>query len=356
MGDLPKKVAILLSSLKFGGGERVSLNLAAEMKKRGISVDILVMSKEGEFLAEAEKDFNVYDLRCNKTYKLPAKLLQYVFLNRPTVVISSFWKLNLCACMARLVFPFSKLILWEHSTPSKTPFFPVWAYTLTASLFYPLATKIVAVSDGVREDIRQCTFGLSRRLITIYNPIVPPDKLLISNSLSRRKKPPQIISVGRLEREKNPELLIRSFAIVSKKSNSNLLLVGDGSLREKLEQLCIELNIESRVIFYGFTKHPYELMVASDLFVLSSDLEGLSNAIIEALYCGLPIVSTDSCGPREVLLEGKYGSLVPINNQIALTEAIENELQNRRLPEIQKSGAQRFLPNLIANQFLDLMI
>lgn len=356
MIDLPKKIAILLPSLKFGGGERVSLNLAREMKRLGIAIDILVMSKEGEFLAEAEKEFTVHDLQCNKTYKLPYLLLHYIIRNRPNALISNFWKLNLCACLTRLCFPFFKLILWEHSPPSKSPFAPVWVYALSASLFYQLSSKIVAVSNGVRDDIRRNTFGLSPKIITIYNPITPPNDGLFNSLLPRLDMRPKIISVGRLSREKNQELLLQAFAILVKKIDAILLIVGDGELRKKLEQLCVDLNIVSRVEFFGFSHHPYELMVSSDLLVLSSDLEGLPTAIIEAFYCGLSVVSTDCpCGPRELLVDGKYGTLVPMSDHFALAKAIENELINRRVPEVQQSAAIRFLPETVVKQFLSLM-
>lgn len=356
MSEIPKKVAILLPSLKFGGGERVTLNLAKEMKRRGISVDILVMSKEGEFLTEAENSFGVHDLRCNRTYKLPYRLLEYVFLNRPDVVISSFWKLNLCACLTRLFFPFFKLILWEHSPPSKTPLSPTWLYALSASLLYPFSSKIVAVSNGVRDDIRRHTVGLSGKLNTIYNPITPPENDLVKCYPLKNGSPFQIISVGRLEPQKNPELLIEAFALCAKKINANLLIVGDGSLRTTLENLCVDLGIKNRVNFFGFSANPYALIIDSDLFVLSSDYEGMGNVIVEALHCGLPIVSTDCpSGPRELLMDGKYGSLVPVNDKFALAVAIEYELKNRRSPETQKSAAQKFLPSVIAKQFLDLM-
>ncbi len=351
-----QKIAILLPSLKFGGGERVSLNLAREMKRLGKEVDILVMSKEGEFLAEAEKEFTVHDLKCNKTYELPYLLWQYLVRNRPNALISNYWKLNLCSCLTRLFFPFFKLILWEHSLPSQAPFAPVWVYALSASLFYRFSTRIVAVSNGVRDDIRGYTFGLSRKILTIYNPITPPSDCLFKSLTPRLDKRPQIISVGRLSQEKNPELLIQAFSILVKNIDATLLIVGDGELRHKLELLCVDLGIASRVKFSGFSHNPYELMVNSDLLVLSSDLEGLPTAIIEAFYCGLSVVSTDCpCGPKELLMDGRYGSLVPMRDKVALAAAMENELLNRRKHEVQQSAAISFLPEKAANQFLSLI-
>ncbi len=351
-----KKIAILLPSLKYGGGERVSLNLAREMKRLGCEVNILVMSKVGEFLAEAEKEFTVHDLKCNKTYELPYLLWKYIISNRPDALISNFWKLNLCSCFSRIFFPFFKLILWEHSPPSKSPFAPAWLFAISASLLYRFSNKIVAVSNGVRDDVRSNTFFLNRKILTIYNPIEPPNVNLAAFTSAPINSIPKIISVGRLSKEKNLELLLLSFSILLKKIDATLLIVGDGSLRGGLEQLCVDLNIEHRVIFFGYSSNPYSLIINSDLLVLSSNLEGLPTAIVEALYCGLPVVSTDCpCGPRELLMDGKFGSLVPMGDQFALANAMERELLSKRSPDLQKIAAHRFLPETVAKQFLGLI-
>jgi glycosyltransferase involved in cell wall biosynthesis len=357
MNKKQKKIAILLPSLKFGGAERVSLNLATEMKLQGISIDILVMSKEGEFLAEAEEKFRVYDLRCDRTYKLPYNLIKYAFNNHPDGIISNFFKLNLCACIARLFSPSTRLILWEHAPPSMGAFCPIWLYSLLASIFYQFSTKVVAVSNGVAADIASRTIGINGKLVTIYNPIVPPNQLLLKKKPDKNYKRSIIISLGRLEPEKNTSLLIESFALLPKQLNARLLIVGDGTERRKLEQLCIDLNVQKKIKFLGFINNPYEILINADLLVLSSNFEGFGNVIAEALYCGLPVVSTDcKCGPRELLANGMYGSLVAVNDKNNMANAIKFELKKRRLPEIQKYGAQRFLPNVIANKFIDLII
>ena len=356
MKKIIKKVAILLPSLKFGGAERVSLNLAKEMKLQGISVEILLMSKEGEFLKEAESNFTVVDLRCNRTYKLPWQLIKYTFNNRPDVIISNFLKLSLCACIARVFSPSTKLLLWEHAPPSMTSLFSLCIYSLSATIFYQLSTKIVAVSSGVGSDIASCTLGLKRKILAIYNPIIPPDFGLLNDALGKQKNLNKIICLGRLEPEKNPALLIEAFALIPEHFNATLLMIGDGSQRNQLESLSIKLGINNKVNFLGFVANPYLLLMNADLLVLPSNFEGFGNVIVEAMYCGLPVVSTDCpYGPREILMNEKYGSLVPTNDKKAMATAIEYELINRRSPEAQKIGAQRFLPNVIVNQFLDLV-
>ena len=345
-----RKIAFLLSSLKFGGGERVVLNLAAALKETGYDVDILVMSKEGEFLTEAEINFSVIDLKCNKTWKLPYQLIIYLVKNRPDGLISSFWKLNICSCLARLFVPQVSLIVWEHSQPSLSKNSPVWLYAPSASLMYQLATRVVAVSNGVSSDIKRITFGLKNKISVIFNPIPEPKSIELNTKLNGHSK--IIIWVGRLDEPKNPFLMLDAFATIAKRLDCILWFVGDGPQREPIERRTQLLQLHERVYFLGFQANPYSYMQRADLLVSSSDREGLGNVIIEGLYCGLPIVSTDSGGVRDVLLNNVYGEIVPIGEKQALALAIEHKLATPKDPLKQKSGAQRFQPQVVAQQFI----
>ena len=349
---MSKHISFLLPSLKFGGAERVVITLAEEFCKLGYKVDILLMSYEGEFLEEAVSRFNVVDLNCNKTYKLPFKILVYLFSNKPDVIISSFWKLNLCSCLTRIMFPFFKLLLWEHALPSKSTNHSNWIFSITASIFYQFATKVVVVSTGVYADIVNMTFGTRHLMTIIFNPISPPKKRCANRDSNNNT----IISVGRLELEKNHYLLFDAFAIVTKKYNTRLIIVGSGSLKVKLEFYAEKLGISDRIEFVGFQSDPYIYISKAQLLVLSSDHEGFGNVIVEALYCGLSVVSTDSGrGIHDILLDGKYGTIVPCNDKIALSQAIMSELKFGRAPDQQKQAARRFSPHKIAKDFLEAM-
>ncbi len=345
-----RSVAFLLSSLKFGGGERVALNLAHALKGIGLQVDFLLLSFEGEFLAEAQDHFNVIDLRCNRTWKLPGKLASYLLRQKPDALISSFWKLNLCACLARLAQPRLRLLLWEHSPPSKSTNSPTWLYSITASLVYRMATKIIAVSSGVKEDIARITLGLEKKLQVIFNAVPPPSAL--SLPAADQACGEKIIWVGRMDAPKNPLLMLEAFALLPADKGFTLDFIGDGSLRPTLERRANELDLQERVHFRGFQSDPYSWMIKSDLLALTSEREGLPTVLIETLYCGLRIVSTD-CGRgiHDILLDNRYGTVVPTDDPDALAKAITEALQAPRFTERQIEGAQRFLPSVIARQF-----
>lgn len=342
------RIAFLLSSLKFGGGERVALNLAAALKEEGYLIDFLLMSREGEFLAEAQRQFNVVDLRCDRTWKLPFKLWQYLLRTRPTALISSFWKLNLCACLARACCPTFKLVAWEHSPPTRSC--PTWLYALTASIFYRLANRIVAVSSGVAEDIFSNTKGLKSRVSVISNPIPGPNSDKLSQSQHNVRK---IIWVGRLDDPKNPELMLEAFALLPRTDGYKLDFVGDGRLMTTLLDRAKELNLECNVRFLGFRSNVYECMADADMLVLSSDSEGLPTVLVEAMHAGLRIVSTDcGAGVHDILLENRLGTIVPTKDKFALAAAIVERMNMLHDSKMQIAEAQRFSPSRIAKNFL----
>jgi glycosyltransferase involved in cell wall biosynthesis len=341
------RIAFLLPSLKFGGAERVALNLAAALRDKGYDVDFLLMLAEGELLAQAEESFRVVDLRCSRTWKLPGLLARYLRRERPDALISSFWKLNLCACLARIARPATRLALWEHSPPSRSVNSPVRLYAPSATILYRLATRVVAVSNGVEADIRRITRGLGRKLVTVYNPIPEPEA-----SSARTPASGQVIWIGRLDNPKNPHLMIEAFAKVAR-NDIRLAVLGDGAMRSALEQQARTLGIADRVDFLGFRDDVHPLLGGASVLALTSDREGLPTVLVEALHHGCGIVATD-CGEgvREILDDGRLGTIVPVGDAGELARAVDFELARPRDARVQRAGAERFAPAVIAAQFL----
>ena len=179
----------------------MTLNLAAALQAEGYEIDILLMGCEGEFLEEARRQFWVIALLCNRTWRLPWRLLNYLRLTHPSALIASFWKLNLCACLSRLGAPAVQLILGEHSPSSRSRNSPTWICAITASLLYPLATRVVAVPNGVVENVRRITLGLGGMVRTIYNPIPAPRVVRTdSNEVGGRR----LLWVGHLDVPEKP--------------------------------------------------------------------------------------------------------------------------------------------------------
>ena len=153
---------------------------------------------------------------------------------------------------------------------------------------------------------------------------------------SKEKDSRRIVSVGRLNSQKNYTLLLEAFALFCQKYNDyKLEIYGKGEQEETLKKLAKTLGIEDRVIFEGFRNDVHEKIADATMFVMSSDYEGLSNALLEAMAMGLPCISTDSPpgGARMVIKNGQNGLLVPVGNKEKLMEAMDSIAANAEMAE-----------------------
>jgi glycosyltransferase involved in cell wall biosynthesis len=131
-----------------------------------------------------------------------------------------------------------------------------------------------------------------------------------------------ILSVGRLDRIKDQATLLRAFARLRANCAARLMILGEGDERARLESLAQELGIAADVTLPGFVANPMPYMRKAAVFALSSLSEGFGNVLVEALYCGCPVISTECGGPREILMDGRYGHLVPVGDDAALAKAL----------------------------------
>ena len=146
---------------------------------------------------------------------------------------------------------------------------------------------------------------------------------------------PIIMGIGRLEKQKNFQLLIKAHKLLLERNiNNNLVILGQGSQEMYLKSLIQKLSVEKSVIFLGFQENPYKYLKQADIFVQSSIYEGLPTVLIEALVLNIPVVATNCPdGAKEILENGKYGLLVKMNDEKALADAIEKILLDREIRE-----------------------
>ena len=185
-----------------------------------------------------------------------------------------------------------------------------------------MADAIVAVSEGVADELAQHT-GLPReQIITIHNAVVSESVLAkaaapVPHPWFAPGEPPVVLGVGRLTEQKDFPTLLRAFARVRSTQPARLVIVGDGKpeARAELMRLAAELGCATDVSLPGFTYNPFCYMAHAAVFVLSSLHEGLPGVMIQALACGAPVVSTDCpSGPREILEDGRHGRLVGLGD------------------------------------------
>lgn len=180
--------------------------------------------------------------------------------------------------------------------------------------------EFVAVSDGLKTQLSRLP-GLSKKPIhRIYNPIIHEEfdaQASLAPTLPPSIQPgqPFVLAAGRLHKQKGYRHLLQAFARVVSQRPAHLVILGEGDDREELQSLAASLGIAAHVHFLGYTPNPLAYMRHAAVFVLSSIAEGFGNVIVEALACGTPVISTDCPhGPREILADGRYGTLVPVGD------------------------------------------
>jgi glycosyltransferase involved in cell wall biosynthesis len=364
------KIALFLPDLRGGGAERVSLSLAKEFSARGYEVHFVLMRYQGDLLAEAERNFSVFDLKSPRVRGALKPLTRYVNRNAPDVLIASMWPLTALAASAKCFSVHRKslkLLLVEHSVLSVQYAEKSYVHRLMLRGSIAFARKVsdryIAVSSGVASDIASLAGGYSEKICVIHNPVpecrVPSTEDL--NAAAQRwgqteKRMFRVLTVGSFKEAKNLPLLLKAFKRSLDSVDAQLMILGDGDQRKQLEQLAQDLGVSDRVIMPGFQVDTSPFYLTADLFVLSSNREGLPTVLIEALSAGLPVVSTDcKSGPSEILLDGEFGTLVPVKDEVALSEAIIDALSRRHDPSSLKARSKDFAPSVAADKYLMLV-
>jgi glycosyltransferase involved in cell wall biosynthesis len=224
-----------------------------------------------------------------------------------------------------------------------------------------MADAVGNVSQGAVNDLAKLALLDPVKLHVLHNPI-PARPASSELALEQARATwgngagAKLLTVGSFKTVKNHALLLRAFAHLVSNVDARLMLLGDGELRPELEQLARQLGIADRVIFPGFQNPPTPFYETADLFVLSSNSEGLPTVLIEAMACGLPVVSTDCpYGPAEILEDGKYGALVPVGDEGALAAAMQIALNTPVDSDALKLRAADFAPEIAARRYLELL-
>ena len=363
----PKYVAVYMHTLYNGGVERVMFNLIQGFLDRGIRVDLVLDFLDySPFESLLPEGTRVVRLGASSTLQRLPKLVGYLRREKPDAVLSATHFANETACVAKvLAGSKTRLVLTEHTNLSadivdsmgkiRPRLLPI-----TTRWLYPLADEVIAVSDGVAEDMCRVS-GLAReRVTTVYNPIdfrnlAAMAKEPLDQPWFGEGEPPVILAIGRLEVQKNFPNLLRAFALVKAKRAAKLIILGEGSLRNSLTALVKEMGLEGDVSLPGFVGNPAGYMAKAAVFAMSSSWEGMPVALIEALALGTPVVSTNCpSGPAEILDGGKYGELVPMDDSEALAGAILRVFAGEKRV-VAGEWLARFDSNTITERYLELM-
>lgn len=341
------RVALILPDLNGGGAERVALTLAEDLIQHGHEVDIVLTSSGGDLLPLVPPHATLIQIKAKRFRSALFPLVRYFRTRKPQAVHAFMWPVTVVAIVARrLARSKSRLIVSDHTTlseHSRGSKARLLAIRVTVALLYSAADGRICVSEGAARDISALS-GLPRGKFTvIYNPVVPPESLRRNSDFAEALWPGKgvrILTVGSLKLPKNHAMLLRSFADLPS-SSATLVILGDGPLRNELERLSRELGIFDRVRMPGFLIDPWPVYSSADIFVLSSDHEGYPLVLVEAMFAGLTVVSTDCpSGPNEILEGGRFGWLVPVGDSKRLTSAIMAAVKERRPAAVTQERAR----------------
>ncbi|MBI5962705.1 MAG: glycosyltransferase [Chloroflexi bacterium] len=359
-----ERLAFFLPGLYEGGAERIVLNLAKGISERGYKVDLVLARAEGPYMAQIPDTVRLVDLNAPRVLGSVPALVKYLRREHPSALISGMFANMIALWARRLSGVPCRLAITEHNSLSsivKNKNDLRWQiYPKLAGWFYPWADDIIAVSSDVADDLTRTAKLPRERIQVIYNPIVTPDLQTkseepLGHPWFRDGEPPVILSVGRLTDQKAFDVLIQAFYFVRKNHPARLLILGEGENRPALEALIWQLGLEQDVSLMGFVQNPYPYMKHASLFVLPSRWEGLPTVLVEALYLGAPIVATDCPGgSSEILRDGLFGRLVPVESSLALAEAIEGSMNDRRSSPPKESW-QSFNLDFVVDRYINLL-
>lgn len=356
------KIALFVPTITGGGAEKMQVHLANGLADRGHSVELVIANAEAVARKRLSVDVRLIDFQKPRIMLTLLPLRRYLRKERPDVLIAALSHANVLAIVARLLAPLcgTKVIVTERNTIAG------WIASgrqvdqmmpTLMKLLYPLAYKIVGVSQGVSDEVREVLGLQPSKVSTIYNPIITPDiadqiPRPTCNPLFDKIERPIVVTAGRLVPLKDHEGLISAFVPIANDRKANLVILGEGPMRQQLETAAAAAGIAGQVHFLGFVENLMAYLARADLFVLNSKHEGLANVLVEALACGLPIVSTDCpSGPREVLDNGRYGRLVSVGDTKGLSAAMLEALDSSTNIESLQARAKDFSVDKIANQY-----
>jgi glycosyltransferase involved in cell wall biosynthesis len=337
-----------------GGAERIMLQIIKNLDRERFSASLALFEHSERMMEDVPPDVPVTELGESRHYRLGLfriirKLFRLIKAGKPDIVFSVINVANFLAIPAARLAG-AKVIAYEMSHPyqdikveHRFPFISSALLRLT----YPFAHIPLALSRGIGDSLIK-DFGIRAEKVEVsYTPFnIPPIRERAAEEVQHPfldGKAPVVVGIGALYKNKGFDFLVRAMALVNEHRDARLILVGEGTLKEAIERLALECGISGKVSLVGFQGNPWKFLSRASVFALPSLHEGFGNVIVEAMICGVPVVSTDCpVGPKEILEGGKSGLLVPAGDHTALAKAISRLLEDDDLrADLARKGKER---------------
>ena len=357
------KIYIFHPYSNIGGADLSISRIIRNLKIRDFDVDFIYLNQQkiSKYLDKSQINlikvkskrsiFSIYKVRKYLVKDKEKNYKKYIFIsNQNFANVISFFILYKFTWIKHILIERNHLDEFKFNKSIKNFFI-----LFLMKYLYKKSDLIVGISKKLSKDLANF---VKKRVLTIYNPAFDKKVYKLSNNKIKIKKQKNIVlSVGRLEKQKDPITILKAFKIVLKKIDANLIMVGYGSEYLRLIQYIKINKLGNKVRILNNIKNPFPYFKLAKVFVLSSKYEGFGNVLVEAAMFKLKIISSDcNSGPREILLNGKGGKLFKIGDHIDLASKILNSLKSNDKKSENRlyNSLNRFNINRIANKYINL--
>lgn len=355
-----------MATLGDGGVGRLTLLLTRRWCDMGIHVDLLLARTTSPYMSELDSRVRVFCTGTSNPFFSTPRVAMYLLRERPDVILSDSLRLNRISHRAKTLSRSDVRVYTTLHIPMgvKEGLLPERKrprYRRQVIRTFSKNHGIIAVSQGVAQDLVTHFPIPPQKVKVIYNPIVFPELFQkarepISHSWFLSKDIPVVLAAGRFEPQKAFLTLIKAFHALQKEIMARLVILGDGKERGTMEALIAQFGLQDSVSLPGFVLNPYPYMANADLFVLSSAWEGFGIVLVEAMALGTPVVSTNCpFGPGEILENGRLGPLVPVGDISGLATAMKQALSNPVARDELTKAAGRFSDHASAAAYAEYM-
>ena len=361
------RIALFFDGFEQGGIGRINLILAEQFIARGYTVDLIVQRNDGPRAMNVPKGCNILTMHGVGAVGIVKFVFRYVRQYKPNAIIVSNLLPSALVCLGALFSRYNiKILAVNHgdmrvelASLHKLSRQRILLSYLLKAVIYKRVT-IASVSAGAADSIAIVT-GIPRsEIIVLHNPVTltsegfGDDDYALYQWWSTAEI--KLLSLGRICPLKDYETMINAIGLLAEHSEVKLVIVGDGPDRGHLESVVDDVGLSKNIKLVGYRGNPSPFLQAADMLVSTSLTEALPVSIIEAMFFGTKIVVTDCpSGPREILLDGRLGQLVPVKNPSAFAAAVLQEHNTKRDAEVLYRRAQDFNVNKCVDRYLGVL-
>lgn len=359
--DNSMKVAAFIINLSKGGAQGVFVNVVNYLYDVGIDIDIVVQNLDDSvYKKKINPLIHIENLDSPSAKKMLPALRAYLVSHRfthalvfgPEIAVDLFLMRKRLHKDYKIISRCLNTLTQEYTYA--TSFFRKYVTSLLIRCVYPKMDMIVAQSKGMAKDLTEKWNIVDTKVVVINNALQPEYESEVKSDEENLKED-YVMFAGRLEPQKGVDMLLKAFYKLNNKSVS-LKIIGDGSQRGKLKLLAAELNLSDRVEFINYTQNIKQYYKTAKAVLMTSYFEGFPNVLVEAIACGTPVISYDlPSGPKEIIIEGVNGQLIPYLDVEAFSKSLDLALTINWDEKKVKETACRFMREQIMPRYIEVL-